>query len=629
MTSTTMTKMQAGDSSTSKTTQRTRPRQKPGAACEECRRRKLRCDRRQPQCGSCQSTGVPCHTTTVRAARGPKPGYLKDLKARIAALEGTLIQQAQQQQQQQQQAARTTSSDEDASSCYDPYLFNRADSLKIPHPVTEPDNVFLPDMASGNPIPNGLEQPLGFPCLGGTAMSPTPPLDSSLMSPPLTAFGGIGFEPMLPNGMHASGEQITSLDLNNMRRMSSTSSCWSSADGASEFRISPMIQADLDQIYWDWTHLHVPIIHQRRYMAWSRKQDKSGAQKCLQLAMWTLAASTSPGQYQSMANFLYRYASQSLLNLESWDSGDEWSQMRPNDFAQVQAQLLLALYEFKCVDFRRGWMRAGRAFRLIQLNWFYDILSTSSTMSDWVEAEQRRRTFWVAFCLDRTISLRNDAPCTFNEPIYVPLPAPDAEFQNEIPTVTGYLNSDSLTVGAADSVLSDLIRLAAICGKAVSHRHQSIIDKALGVHNTAGIWQRHREINAQLAENINCAASRVQSTMKKSEEPLAPFLEIVCQTVILHLHSTLSCTASTGKDEYDYAMVESMQRGTLAAQDALRCVERLSQCNSLQLHPIMIVPLAHCSELMEAWPDLAGRFNNHLAVMMDATRRINNGDTPS
>lgn len=164
----------------------------------------------------------------------------------------------------------------------------------------------------------------------------------------------------------------------------------------------------------------MPIIHQRRYMAWSRKPDKSEAQKCLQLAMWTLAASTSPGQYQTMANYLYRYASQSLMNLESWDSGDEWSQMRPNDFAQVQAQLLLACYEFKAVDFRRGWMRAGRAFRLIQLNWFYDMLSTSTTMSDWVEAEERRRTFWVAFCLDRTISLRNDAPCTFNEPVSGP-----------------------------------------------------------------------------------------------------------------------------------------------------------------------------------------------------------------
>lgn len=233
----------------------------------------------------------------------------------------------------------------------------------------------------------------------------------------------------------------------------------------------------------------------------------------------------------------------------------------------------------------------------------------------------------------------------------MPLPAPDAEFQNEIPTVTGYLNSDSLTVGAPDSLFIDFIHLAAICGRAVSHRHQSIIDKALGVHNTAGIWQRHREINAQLAENLNLANSRQQSPLYPESDSLGPFMGIMWRTVILHLHSTLSCTASTGKEEYDYATVESMQRGTLAAQEALGCIERLSQCNSLkvrsncpvtrrvserrltwqppQLHPITIVPLSLCSELMEAWPDLAGQFNNHLAIIMDSTHRAGGGDTPS
>jgi hypothetical protein len=124
--------------------------------------------------------------------------------------------------------------------------------------------------------------------------------------------------------------------------------------------------------------------------------------------------------------------------------------------------------------------------------------------------------------------------------------------------------------------------LAAICGRAVSHRHQSIIDKTVGVHNTAGIWQRHREINAQLAENMTSANSRQHSPMHKSDS-LAPFLGIMWQTVILHLHTTLSCTAATGKDEYDYAIVESMQRGTLAAREALSCIEQLSRCNSLKV----------------------------------------------
>lgn len=60
-----------------------RARQKYGAACEECRRRKLRCDRRRPQCGVCQASGMQCHVAVSRALRGPKPGYIKDLQARI------------------------------------------------------------------------------------------------------------------------------------------------------------------------------------------------------------------------------------------------------------------------------------------------------------------------------------------------------------------------------------------------------------------------------------------------------------------------------------------------------------------------------------------------------------------
>jgi hypothetical protein len=60
----------------------TTSRQRPGSACEECRRRKLRCDR-QPQCGNCVEAGVVCTTTTVRPARGPKKGHLKALKGRI------------------------------------------------------------------------------------------------------------------------------------------------------------------------------------------------------------------------------------------------------------------------------------------------------------------------------------------------------------------------------------------------------------------------------------------------------------------------------------------------------------------------------------------------------------------
>lgn len=58
-------------------------RQQPGLACEECRRRKARCDRVRPQCGICSEMGRNCVTVDQRSQRGPRKGQLKDLRSRV------------------------------------------------------------------------------------------------------------------------------------------------------------------------------------------------------------------------------------------------------------------------------------------------------------------------------------------------------------------------------------------------------------------------------------------------------------------------------------------------------------------------------------------------------------------
>ena len=60
-------------------------RQRAGAACEECRRRKLRCDGKQPQCEPCFEAGVQCVTPTNHPQRGPKRGHLKALQTRMGS----------------------------------------------------------------------------------------------------------------------------------------------------------------------------------------------------------------------------------------------------------------------------------------------------------------------------------------------------------------------------------------------------------------------------------------------------------------------------------------------------------------------------------------------------------------
>ena len=70
-----------------------RPRQQPGSACEECRRKKLRCDRRRPTCGHCADSAVVCEVSPHRLSRGPKKGSIKALQSRIVALESQLSKQ--------------------------------------------------------------------------------------------------------------------------------------------------------------------------------------------------------------------------------------------------------------------------------------------------------------------------------------------------------------------------------------------------------------------------------------------------------------------------------------------------------------------------------------------------------
>lgn len=82
-------------------------------------------------------------------------------------------------------------------------------------------------------------------------------------------------------------------------------------------------------------------------------------------------------------------------------------------------------------------MSLGRSFRLLQLMGLYKMdgadrivnrygIETTvdwiETTVDWIETEQRRRTFWMAYCLDRLVSLHNGCALTFNEQVVRKLP---------------------------------------------------------------------------------------------------------------------------------------------------------------------------------------------------------------
>ncbi|KAI9249273.1 fungal-specific transcription factor domain-containing protein [Sporodiniella umbellata] len=58
-------------------------------ACTFCRRKKIKCDGKQPMCSSCQLCGVDCNYDIAKK-RGPRKGYITNLEERLLLLEQQL-----------------------------------------------------------------------------------------------------------------------------------------------------------------------------------------------------------------------------------------------------------------------------------------------------------------------------------------------------------------------------------------------------------------------------------------------------------------------------------------------------------------------------------------------------------
>ncbi|KAK4040640.1 hypothetical protein C8A01DRAFT_46105 [Parachaetomium inaequale] len=375
------------------------PRQLPGSACEECRKRKLRCNRQRPQCGTCADAGIVCEINHNRLPRGPKKGDLKALRSRIVALERRLS------------------------------LDHGDDTLRI---LTA--DVASTTAAEGPIVSSSSEG--GSPTLASPCQNrPRWEGEIHVQVPPMTPTSGpvnfstFKFPPIAP-----SPSKSTS--------------------------IADLMRADLDQLYFDRVHPNIPIFNHSRYLSRSRQTP------------WTL------------------------------DLADD--DLHPVRIEQVQAWLLVAFYELARSSYRRASISAGRAFRLVQLARLYEVDSPRDEDEDPVVKEERRRTFWVAYCLDRLISMRNRCPLTLTEEmVYTRLPSPELAFQGGHP-IPGCFLSKAMVSGDHNFLapLAEAALLSTICGRAISHCQVSSAERAFG-SASLDFWLRHEWLDGMLTRALD------------------------------------------------------------------------------------------------------------------------------
>jgi hypothetical protein len=132
--------------------------------------------------------------------------------------------------------------------------------------------------------------------------------------------------------------------------------------------------------------------------------------------MFTLAAAASD-KYEALQEHFYQRARKYAQMDEMKGHGESTITL-----AHCQTWILTCTYEFKQMYFPRAWLSAGRAVRLAQMMQLHrldgaglDVKQCLPPPKDWTEREERRRTFWMAFCVDRYASIGTGWPMTIDE----------------------------------------------------------------------------------------------------------------------------------------------------------------------------------------------------------------------
>ncbi|KAI7789090.1 hypothetical protein LA080_005194 [Diaporthe eres] len=151
----------------------------------------------------------------------------------------------------------------------------------------------------------------------------------------------------------------------------------------------------------------------------------------------------------------------------------------------TQAWILVVFYELMKANYHCAWLSAGRVFRHVQMAELYSVdramkPCTAGIETDPIIAEEKRRCFWLAYCLDRIISVLETTPLTLGEEvIYTRLSCPDSEFHSGIITPQPLL-SEVMASGEPRrySNIAECVICATIYGRALLHQQTSIVEKA-------------------------------------------------------------------------------------------------------------------------------------------------------
>ena len=153
------------------------------------------------------------------------------------------------------------------------------------------------------------------------------------------------------------------------------------------------------------------------------------------------------------------------------------------------------------------------------------------------------------------------------------LPAPEEEFQGGKFVHMGFLSEAITSIDQAGaSPFTESIILATICGRALSHRQQSVVEHVYS-NVPQHFWERHEWLYSMLKMRCDNLLLNYPSAMQHADCMLL-FTNMMAQTTVLYLCKVIE-SMPWETDEYRSTIFEFKQNSLLAAQEIVNLTRSL------------------------------------------------------
>ncbi|RBA18252.1 binuclear zinc transcription factor [Fusarium proliferatum] len=266
--------------------------------------------------------------------------------------------------------------------------------------------------------------------------------------------------------------------------------------GTTEQRLPPEVVEYLTDSYFDKWHHVAPMLHQARYTMSLQLPPHMRPPMCLQYIVMAWGAEMGKTHRHLSFPFYQR--------ARAYAAADEIKDI--TTLAHAQTWCLLCYFEAHYLLFPRSSISISRAIRIAQmlglhrvdadnLESIYLILPPQS----WLEAEERRRTWWALYCSDRLVGGTTGLPVLINEQeIYARLPASEEAFQTGAEEITSLWTSNFRPEGQEFSPFARRALAASLFHQSFLTSNPAALDEDPGGLKTSMYWKRHREIDNNL-----------------------------------------------------------------------------------------------------------------------------------